>query len=102
MTEASWTCRYAPVAASKESTVVARYEPEERTETTYQTEASAGSRARFSVATPSLRTHHDRLGGRAEANVRTQLEIVNDYLFTDSEWGTLLPPSHCQRRRRNR
>ncbi|MBB3025762.1 Uncharacterised protein [Trueperella pyogenes] len=39
MTEPSSTYRYAPVAASKESTVVACYEPEERTETSYQTKA---------------------------------------------------------------
>ncbi|MEW6875439.1 type I restriction endonuclease subunit R [Trueperella pyogenes] len=86
MTEASSTYRYAPVAASKESTVVARYEPEERTETSYQTEAQLEA-----VLVAQLqRQAYERItiGSEAalEANVRTQLEIVNDYLFTDSEW----------------
>ncbi|WHU60564.1 type I restriction endonuclease subunit R [Trueperella pyogenes] len=86
MTEASSTYRYAPVAASKESTVVARYEPEERTETSYQTEAQLEA----ALVAQLQRQAYERvtIGSEAEleANVRTQLEIVNDYLFTDSEW----------------
>ncbi|AJC70285.1 DEAD/DEAH box helicase [Trueperella pyogenes TP8] len=86
MTEASSAYRYAPVAASKESTVVARYEPEERTETSYQTEAQLEA----ALVAQLQRQAYERItiGSEAEleANVRTQLEIVNDYLFTDSEW----------------
>ncbi|WP_434699466.1 type I restriction endonuclease subunit R [Trueperella pyogenes] len=86
MTEPSSAYRYAPVAASKESTVVTRYEPEERTETSYQTEAQLEA----ALVAQLQRQAYERvtIGSEAEleANVRTQLEIVNDYLFTDSEW----------------
>lgn len=74
------------VAASSESTVVAEYEPKATRSDAYQSEAEL-ERALIRLLTTQgyeyLPIHTE---GDLIKNLRTQLEKLNDYVFTDSEW----------------
>jgi type I restriction enzyme R subunit len=77
------------VAASNEDTVVTEYTPEKRMATDYQTEAELENE------------FIKRLGGQGydffdatseevlTSNLRKQLELLNDYTFSDKEWQRL-------------
>jgi type I restriction enzyme R subunit len=78
--------KYNLVSENSESTVVTEYHPLIRTEITYQTEADlerafiAQLQAQAYEYLP-LKSENDLI-----ANLRRQLELLNDYRFSDSEW----------------
>lgn len=78
--------RYNLVAENPESTVVSDYQAEYRTEREYQSEAEL-ERAFIALLKEQA---YDYLAIHAEteliANLRHQLERLNNYAFTDSEW----------------
>lgn len=79
-------CKYNLVAENPESTVVSDYQAEYRTEKEYQSEAEL-ERAFINLLTGQA---YDYLPIHSEAelvaNLRLQLEKLNDYTFTDTEW----------------
>lgn len=77
---------YNLIAATPESTVVAEYTPETRRSESYQSEAALEQEfIRLLCAQGYERlTIHDEAG--LIANLRCQLELLNSYTFTDSEW----------------
>ena len=78
--------KYNLVAENPESTVVAEYQPLYRRGTTFQSEAALEKAFIELLETQAyeylLITSEDEL----LANLRCQLEILNNYKFTDSEW----------------
>ncbi len=77
---------YNIVAENPESTVVAEYQPLFRRETTYQSEADLENAFIEQLKTQAYEflpiTNEQELIN----NLRKQLEILNDYQFSDSEW----------------
>ena len=77
---------YDLISENSESTVVTEYQPTLRTETTYQTEADlerafiAQLQAQAYEYLP-IKSENDLI-----ANLRKQLELLNDYRFSDAEW----------------
>ena len=74
------------VAASNESTVVAEYIPEAARSDAYQSEAALEQEFIRLLTTQGyeyLPIHNE---AALIANLRSQLELLNDYHFTDSEW----------------
>lgn len=80
------TCTYNVVASTNQSTVVTEYIPDKKRETEYQSEADL--EREFIKLLCSL--GYDYISIKSEkdlvANLRKQLEILNDYKFTDDEW----------------
>lgn len=77
---------YNTIAENPQSTVVAEYTPTYRTAKTYQSEAElerAFIRQIQEQAYEYIAIHSEEDLVR---NLRTQLEILNDYRFTDKEW----------------
>jgi len=78
--------KYALVAETPESTVVAEYQPLYRKETTFQSEADLEKAFIEQLQTQAYDylpiTSEDKL----IANLRLQLEALNNYQFTNSEW----------------
>ncbi len=77
---------YNIVAENPESTVVAEYQPLYRRETTFQSEADLEKAFIELLKIQAyeylpITTEQDLI-----ANLRNQLEILNDYHFTDNEW----------------
>jgi type I restriction enzyme R subunit len=77
---------YAPIAVSAESTVVAEYVPDPRAEASYQSEAAL--EAEFIRILWSQAYQYLPITSEAElvANLRTQLEALNQITFSDGEW----------------
>ncbi len=78
--------QYNLIAATSESTVVAEYTPEGRRSDSYQSEAALEQefiRLLQGQGYEYLAIHSE---GELIANLRRQLERLNDYSFTDSEW----------------
>ena len=78
--------QYNLIAATSESTVVAEYTPEGRRSDSYQSEAALEQefiRLLQGQGYEYLAIHSE---GELTANLRRQLELLNDYSFTDSEW----------------
>ena len=75
-----------PVILTEESTVVARYEPAERDRTTYQSEAAL--EAAFIKQLQAQAYEYVRFDTEDDliANLRAQVEALNDYRFSDAEW----------------
>ena len=77
---------YKLVAEGAESTVVAEYEPSHSRETAYQSEADLEEELLRILESQG----YERLSAHTEseliANLRTQLEKLNDVRFTDNEW----------------
>ena len=77
---------YKLVAEGTESTVVAEYEPSHGRETAYQSEADLEEELLRILESQG----YERLSAHTEseliANLRTQLEKLNDVRFTDNEW----------------
>ena len=75
-----------PVVLTSESTVVGLYEPEETDRAGYQSEAELEAAFIHQLQAQAYEyvsfTSEDEL----VANLRTQLEALNDYTFTDGEW----------------
>ena len=82
---------YNMVAQSNESTVVAEYVPAPSRSDAYQSEAEL-EREFIRLLTMQ---GYEYLKIRDEAalvsNLRRQLEVLNDYTFSDSEWGRFFP-----------
>lgn len=77
---------YNLIAATSESTVVAEYTPEGRRSDSYQSEAALEQefiRLLRGQGYEYLSIHSE---GELIANLRRQLELLNHYSFTDSEW----------------
>lgn len=77
---------YKLVVEGAESTVVAEYEPDHGRETAYQSEADLEEELLRILESQG----YERLSAHTEseliANLRTQLEKLNDVRFTDNEW----------------
>jgi type I restriction enzyme R subunit len=86
MTEMGGGVRYDPVAVSAESTVVAEYFPDAIEETAYQSEAAL--ERELIRLLQSQAYEYLPLTSEAElvANLRTQLEKLNNTTFSDAEW----------------
>lgn len=81
---------YDPIAVSSESTVVAQYVPEVTVqETSYQSEDALEKE----LVRQLVRQAYDHLHITSEAhlvaNLRAQLEALNGFKFSESEWGRL-------------
>jgi type I restriction enzyme, R subunit len=81
--------KYDIVAQSRESTVVAEYNPPEKRETYYQSEAALEQA--FIRLLQAQAYEYLIVTSEAEliANLRRQLEELNDYRFSDAEWQQL-------------
>lgn len=79
-------CKYNVVMEMKNSTVVAEYEPEKKRSDAYQSEAALEKefiRMLTEQGYDYLEIHDSET---LVNNLRTQLELLNDYKFSDSEW----------------
>lgn len=77
---------YNVVAASNESTVVTEYEPQSKRSDAYQSEAAleqAFIRMLEEQGYAYLPIHEN---ADLVVNLRRQLELLNNYTFTDKEW----------------
>lgn len=77
---------YNVIAAGGESTVVAEYEPETRVASSYQSEAELEEHFISMLCAQGYERIRPRGEAELEANLRRQLERLNGYSFTDSEW----------------
>ena len=78
--------KYNVVMEMNDSTVVTEYEPVKRKSDSYQSEQTLENefiRMLTEQGYDYLEMHNSE---SLIKNLRTQLEIVNDYKFTDSEW----------------
>lgn len=79
-------CRYAMVAENSESTVVAEYQSPYLRENLYQSEADLEK----SFIEQLIQQAYSYMDIKTEAdlisNLRTQLELLNNYKFSDTEW----------------
>jgi len=80
------TVAYEPIALSPESTVVAEFVPEPGVESAYQSESELERRLLELLSEQAyeylpLHTEADLV-----ANLRTQLEVLNQLVFSDAEW----------------
>ncbi|WP_296139735.1 type I restriction endonuclease subunit R [uncultured Tessaracoccus sp.] len=78
--------KFDPIAVSSESTVIAEYIPDEEQETAYQSEAQLEQElidVLRSQAYEYLPVHTET---QLVANLRRQLERLNDLTFSDAEW----------------
>ena len=82
--------KYAVVAENPESTVVAEYQPQLRKDTTFQSEAELEKAFIEQLKTQA----YDYLQITSEEqlidNLRSQLEIINNYKFSNKEWEQFL------------
>ncbi len=78
--------QYNLIAATTESTVVAEYTPEARRSDSYQSEAALEQEFIHMLTAQGYEylTIHDEAA--LVANLRRQLELLNDYTFSDTEW----------------
>lgn len=79
-------CKYNIVMEMKNATVVSEYEPEKKRSDAYQSEASLEKefiRMLTEQGYDYLEIHDSET---LVSNLRKQLEILNDYQFSDSEW----------------
>jgi type I restriction enzyme, R subunit len=77
---------YILVAENPESTVVADYQQAYRKETAYQTEAELEKAFIGLLQAQAYEYLNFTAENELVANLRKQLEVLNDYLFTDKEW----------------
>ncbi|WP_206598649.1 type I restriction endonuclease [Rufibacter ruber] len=78
--------KYALVAESPESTVVAEYQPLYRKDTSYQSEADLEKAFIEQLQNQAYEYLPITSEAALVANLRTQLELLNNYQFTDAEW----------------
>jgi len=77
---------YSLVTENPESTVVAEYQPFYRKETTFQSEAQLEKAFVEQLQTQAYEYLHITSEKDLIVNLRKQLELLNDYSFTNSEW----------------
>ncbi|NCA86906.1 MAG: type I restriction endonuclease subunit R [Clostridia bacterium] len=78
--------KFTLVAENPESTVVAEYQPGFRRERTYQSEAALEKAFIEQLQTQAYEYLHVVSEEELVANLRLQLETLNNYKFTDAEW----------------
>ena len=74
------------VAATNENTVVTEYEPEKARSDSYQSEADLEKEFIRLLCEQGYEYLHIHTEKDLIANLRTQLEKLNDYHFSDDEW----------------
>ncbi|MDN5559442.1 MAG: type I restriction endonuclease subunit R, partial [Ruaniaceae bacterium] len=77
---------YDPIAVSAESTVVAEYVPDPKIETAYQSEADLERELIRLLKSQAYEYLPITSEAQLVANLRAQLEALNEITFTDSEW----------------
>lgn len=80
------TRKFDPVAVSSKSTVVAEYVPDARREDDYQSEAQLEKEFIKQLQAQAYDYVDIRTPEQLEANLRVQLQKLNDVVFTDTEW----------------
>lgn len=78
--------KYTLVAENPESTVVAEYQAQYRRQTAYQTEAELEKEFIQQLQQQAYEYLHFHSEAELITNLRTQLQILNNYTFTDKEW----------------
>jgi len=78
--------QYDLIAENSESTVVSEYQPLIRTETTYQTEAELERAFIEQLQAQAYEYLPIKSENDLIANLRRQLELLNNYRFSDTEW----------------
>jgi type I restriction enzyme, R subunit len=78
--------RYEPIAMSDESTVVATYEPDDGVDQGYQSEAQLEAEFIELLGQQAYERLHIASSADLEVNLRRQLELLNNVLFSDDEW----------------
>ncbi|MEV4390710.1 type I restriction endonuclease subunit R [Nonomuraea sp. NPDC049607] len=78
--------RYDPIAVSDESTVVAAYEPDDGLDQGYQSEAQLEARFIELLGQQAYERLPLASAASLEANLRRQLELLNNVVFSDDEW----------------
>lgn len=78
--------RYEPIAVSDESTVVAAYEPDDGVDNGFQSEAQLEAEFIELLGQQAYERLHITSSADLEINVRRQLELLNDVVFSDDEW----------------
>ncbi len=78
--------KYTLVAENPESTVVSEYQPLFRREVNYQSEADLEKAFIEQLQTQAYEYLPITIEQEVISNLRRQLEILNDYQFTDPEW----------------
>lgn len=78
--------RYEPIAVSDESTVVAAYEPNDSADQSYQSEAQLETKFIELLGQQAYERLHIRSAADLEVNLRRQLELLNNVVFSDDEW----------------
>lgn len=76
------------VAQSNESTVIAEFEPVRERSDRYQSEAELESQFIRDLTEQGYTYLNIKSEDELVANLRTQLELLNDYRFSDNEWKT--------------
>ena len=77
---------YDPIVVSDESTVVAEYIPEPRADESFQSEADLEREFVEILQSQAYEYLPISSAEQLKANLRTQLELLNDYTFSDDEW----------------
>jgi type I restriction enzyme R subunit len=78
--------RYEPIAMSDESTVMATYEPDDGVDQGYQSEAQLEAEFIELLGQQAYERLHITSSADLEMNVRRQLELLNNVVFSDDEW----------------
>lgn len=78
--------RYELIAVSDEYTVVAAYEPDDGVDQGYQSEAQLEAKFIELLGQQAYERIHIASAADLEANLRRQLELLNDVIFSDDEW----------------
>ncbi|MEN6429336.1 MAG: type I restriction endonuclease [Coriobacteriales bacterium] len=86
MSESRGSARYDPIALSAESTVVSEYFPEAAEEAAYQSEAALERELIRLLQSQAYEYLPLTCEADLIANLRTQLEALNNITFSDSEW----------------
>ena len=79
---------YNIVASGNESTVVTEYIPESRRSDSYQSEAELESELIQMLTEQGYEFITIHSESELVSNLRTKLEQLNDYTFSDSEWNS--------------
>lgn len=77
---------YNIIAATTEDTVVTSYEPAKKRSDSYQSEAALEKEFIQMLTQQGYEYLPIHKEADLVANLRRQLELLNDYVFTDSEW----------------
>lgn len=78
--------RVEPIVLAKEATVVAQFEPAPHADTSYQSEAALEKEFLDQLQRQAYEYVAFDSEAAMIANLRRQLEVLNHYSFTDSEW----------------